>query len=62
MLLFKLIALTSTPHVFLMTLRTLHMKNILIQPNGTFFNCGIHNEVNGRLADFQLPVDALENV
>jgi hypothetical protein len=38
------------------------MENLLLQPNGTFFNCGIHNEVKGRLADFQLPVDALENV
>jgi hypothetical protein len=37
------------------------MENILIQPNRTF-NRRIHNEVNGRLADFQLPVDALENV
>lgn len=61
-LLFKLIALTSVPHVFLMTMRTLHMETILIQPNGTFFKCGIHNEANGRLGDFQLPGGALENV
>jgi hypothetical protein len=26
------------------------------------FNSAIHNEVKGRLADFQLPEDALENV
>jgi hypothetical protein len=57
---FKHIACTS-PHAFLMTLRMLHMENILTPPNGTF-NSGIHNEVKGRLANFQLPEDALENV
>jgi hypothetical protein len=60
MLPFKHIACTSS-HAFLMTLRMLHMENTLIPPNGTF-NSGIHNEVKGRLANFHLPEDALENV